>query len=938
MGIRLILEEQGQETEFNFDLTSVTIGRTADNTIRIKSTTSSRQHCRISKTPNGYLVEDLKSRNGTMLNGEDIHKRVLAIGDRIEIGSSIIHFSARLEGGSEEEVPVKAAPKSDRQKRAPRRSNRIKRSARRKDAKREAVPEPGRYLLEFLNPPGDPTSIEQLPFMIGNRKSNALVLDDEDVASEHCMLISTSNGLMIVDLGSSAGTLLNGETVTRNQVKANSVLKIGNVTLRLVDSQDVNGASKPGRPKAVPQVVEITDLADLDADGDGDAAESEAAPAQKRARRKKASVRSRKKESAKAPGRSDRAKVEDDYELPEIIDDDDTGLGAALQTLKTRAVTEAPGRSGGMSSIVGAGLFVVALLVIGGSSVTIISGLVANKNIDPASENNRVSNWSFEEALGANGQIPGWSLERDSDKSSFKLDELTDTGKKVLLATLAPNSEVKVTSISELDLSLEGVKRVVVRGQFSVDGSAVVGLKVLWRGDGDTKQGESLLALSNEGGVLQLSGHSLPPYGAGSAKLVAFASAGSSAKVTFDRLELYEEDEPGYMSLAREECVVACDRKGVMTLIRPDPGREEIMASRVQVGLVASKDMKLLPYSEQQGARVEVALKKRKRRLRFRGALYDQEDDVWRRLTTSIESTGSGLRFSCNFAGESMPAGRKVFIRFEVPAVRVIEPVTVINAREQNSALAPLFKGKKDAIAVKDVIEMAWGQGARQVSLKFSSAATLIAKRVNKGLQLDFVVTLDDTDEPVERAAWFELVSSSTMVQSRIRGLLKKAQRARGSGDLGEALKIYNRIARDFDFDKSIAAQARNRAQDIRKYAAELAQEISLAVADANRVESPAIEVSATARFKILEAAFPGDGATVEARASLQQIRGRNQKRSLVQQEIRAKQILELGKRYRERRRLALARAAFKLLTDFYPSDFDCVREAKVILERGEED
>ena len=67
--LQLILEEAGKLKAFGFDSNRITIGRTADNAVKIADALSSRHHCQIRLDGNDYLVEDLKSRNGTRLNG-----------------------------------------------------------------------------------------------------------------------------------------------------------------------------------------------------------------------------------------------------------------------------------------------------------------------------------------------------------------------------------------------------------------------------------------------------------------------------------------------------------------------------------------------------------------------------------------------------------------------------------------------------------------------------------------------------------------------------------------------------------------------------------------------------------------------------------------------------------------------------------------------------
>ena len=64
-----------------------TIGRTKDNLIRVDEPAVSRRHAQISLTSDGYVLRDLGSENGTYVNGERSETRVLAEGDRIQIGT-----------------------------------------------------------------------------------------------------------------------------------------------------------------------------------------------------------------------------------------------------------------------------------------------------------------------------------------------------------------------------------------------------------------------------------------------------------------------------------------------------------------------------------------------------------------------------------------------------------------------------------------------------------------------------------------------------------------------------------------------------------------------------------------------------------------------------------------------------------------------------------
>ncbi|MEZ4266847.1 MAG: FHA domain-containing protein [Myxococcota bacterium] len=74
--------------EFHVKGGSVTIGRAPSNRIQTTEALASREHCRLTPTGQGLLLEDLGSANGTLVNGQPVRRAVLAYGDRITIGSA----------------------------------------------------------------------------------------------------------------------------------------------------------------------------------------------------------------------------------------------------------------------------------------------------------------------------------------------------------------------------------------------------------------------------------------------------------------------------------------------------------------------------------------------------------------------------------------------------------------------------------------------------------------------------------------------------------------------------------------------------------------------------------------------------------------------------------------------------------------------------------
>ncbi|MFN7935354.1 MAG: sigma 54-interacting transcriptional regulator [Bryobacteraceae bacterium] len=68
---------------------ALTIGRSRQNDITLDDRLVSRKHCRLETRPEGVLLLDLESENGTHRNGSAVKEAVLAIGDELRVGQSV---------------------------------------------------------------------------------------------------------------------------------------------------------------------------------------------------------------------------------------------------------------------------------------------------------------------------------------------------------------------------------------------------------------------------------------------------------------------------------------------------------------------------------------------------------------------------------------------------------------------------------------------------------------------------------------------------------------------------------------------------------------------------------------------------------------------------------------------------------------------------------
>lgn len=77
--------------------TPVTIGREEGNTVQLNDERISRFHLKIQEDSDKLVLTDLESTNGTRVNGEDTHLRILRFGDIIMVGRSVVLYGSKDE-------------------------------------------------------------------------------------------------------------------------------------------------------------------------------------------------------------------------------------------------------------------------------------------------------------------------------------------------------------------------------------------------------------------------------------------------------------------------------------------------------------------------------------------------------------------------------------------------------------------------------------------------------------------------------------------------------------------------------------------------------------------------------------------------------------------------------------------------------------------------
>ena len=108
----IIISSKGNEIGRRGLVGGITVGRASDCDMSVHDILLSRHHCRIEPSGRGWVVLDLRSKNGTWLDGERVGRRSLRHGEVVRAGNTTIRFMlGTLPGGAEKPRPPKSKPR-----------------------------------------------------------------------------------------------------------------------------------------------------------------------------------------------------------------------------------------------------------------------------------------------------------------------------------------------------------------------------------------------------------------------------------------------------------------------------------------------------------------------------------------------------------------------------------------------------------------------------------------------------------------------------------------------------------------------------------------------------------------------------------------------------------------------------------------------------------
>ncbi|HKD86322.1 MAG TPA: FHA domain-containing protein [Terriglobales bacterium] len=212
----------GEMQEFVLGETAASLGRGSTNDIVISDQKMSRAHARIDCSASGCVIEDLRSSNGTRVNGELVDKKTLQPGDVITLGNT----SLKLE--SLGDVDDRDATMLDQ-------------TGLEVDVAENSIPIrlPDNQVVRVVVRSGDEVrefAIRGEALGIGRASDNEIVLPLPNVSRHHARIERSAQGYVLRDLNSENGTWIEQCRITKAILRHGDEFRIGTAQLAFKQS------------------------------------------------------------------------------------------------------------------------------------------------------------------------------------------------------------------------------------------------------------------------------------------------------------------------------------------------------------------------------------------------------------------------------------------------------------------------------------------------------------------------------------------------------------------------------------------------------------------------------------------------------------------------------------------------------------------------------
>jgi pSer/pThr/pTyr-binding forkhead associated (FHA) protein len=205
-----------------------TIGRGEANDLTLDDPAASREHAILEERGGKFYIEDRKSKNGTLLNGNRVTSSTLSDGDEIRIGDYRMFFTHKQEQASTKTKTSVADLDTT-----------MVISGEEIHAPKAAASVPRKPLVLEVVSGGEVGKLYGLTRKIILGRSKADVpLKDGKVSRQHASIEETAEGYLYSDLGSMNGSFINGASVHSKLLSAGDVITIGESMIRVIEKPE----------------------------------------------------------------------------------------------------------------------------------------------------------------------------------------------------------------------------------------------------------------------------------------------------------------------------------------------------------------------------------------------------------------------------------------------------------------------------------------------------------------------------------------------------------------------------------------------------------------------------------------------------------------------------------------------------------------------------
>ena len=209
----------------------LSIGRTTDNDIVLENRGVSRKHAMIEFNENAAVIIDNESLNGTFVNNRKISEEVLRDSDVISIGKYSLVYKTETSQEADESINYDGTMvlNTKAQKKLLE-NDKVERQIVEKYGGSVLLGEENADFLEFKLD-REVTTIGKAKFVHAKAKGFLL-------SGIQAKIVQDNNNFSLINLGKASKTKLNGEAVSRANLKNGDIITIGKSTFKFVEGKN----------------------------------------------------------------------------------------------------------------------------------------------------------------------------------------------------------------------------------------------------------------------------------------------------------------------------------------------------------------------------------------------------------------------------------------------------------------------------------------------------------------------------------------------------------------------------------------------------------------------------------------------------------------------------------------------------------------------------